>query len=271
MTRDREQPVPSPHPPSPIPHPPELMPGARRVVGVCGGVRAGGGVLILTDEARSPRIAAALAQAVAELDATPLVLTMPPLPSGTEPPAPVAAAMAAADAILAPTSGAIYHTDATRRAAAAGARLLSLTEFTEDVLREGGVFADFPRLAPRAHRLAALLTEASVARVTAPGGTDLSVRLDGRAAVPITGLVRAPGDRSACPDIEAFIAPLETSAEGVVVADASASFVGVLREPVRLVLRGGRAVAIDGGAGADAVRGYLERAGTPAAYALAEL
>jgi leucyl aminopeptidase (aminopeptidase T) len=249
----------------------DLIPGARRIAAICAGIKAGEQVVILTDTARSPRIAAALARVTAELGAIPLVTTMPPLPSGTEPPAPVAVALAAADVILAPTSGAIYHTAAIRRAAEAGARLVSLTEFTEDVLRTGGVFADFPRLAPRARQLAARLTEANTARVTTSAGTDLTVRLDGRAAIPITGLALEPGDRSACPDIEAFIAPLETSAEGVVVVDASASFVGVLDEPIRLIFQGGRAVAVEGGPAARQVRDFLAQAGTPAAYILAEL
>jgi leucyl aminopeptidase (aminopeptidase T) len=178
--------------------------------------------------------------------------------------------MAAADVVLAPTSGAIYHTAALQTATAAGARFIALTGFVKDVLVRGGVFADFPSLAPRAIRLAELLTGAREARVVAPGSTDLTVRLDGRTAVPITGLVRAPGERSACPDVEAFIAPLETSAEGTVVVDASASIAGVLAEPLQLTIRAGRAVAIEGAA-AEPIRAALAAAGTPDAFTLAEL
>jgi leucyl aminopeptidase (aminopeptidase T) len=247
-----------------------LLPGARRVVTVSAAVRAGETVVVVTDPNRPPDVAAALMTAIAEIGATPIAITMPVIPSGAEPPLPVARAMAAADVILAPTSGAIYHTTALQDAAAAGARFIALTGFVKDVLVRGGVFADFPALAPRATRLAELLSQAHEARVVAPGGTDLTVRLDGRTAVPITGLVRNPGERSACPDLEAFIAPLETSAEGIVVVDASASIVGVLAEPLRITVRGGRAVAIEGAA-AGPIRAALAAAGTPDAFTLAEL
>ena len=248
-----------------------LLPGARRVVGVGAGVKAGETVVVLTDTGRSPRVAQALAAAVVELGATPVVVTMPPIASGVEPPAPAAAALAAADVILTPTTGAVYHTRAVAEATRAGARILSLSAFTEETLVNGGAFADFPVLAPRALRLADLLSAATEAHVTAPSGTDLRLRLDGRRAVPITGMVRAPGDRSGFPDIEAFVAPLEDRSEGVVVVDASASFAGVLQEPITITVRGGRAIAIEGGEAAELIRGYLERAGTAAAYTLAEL
>lgn len=198
-------------------------------------------------------------------------IVMPNMPSGAEPPGPVAAAMAAANVILAPASGALYHTLAVRDALARGARFLALTGFIKDVLVRGGVFAEFPELAPRAIRLAELLTGASQARVMAPGGTDLRVRLDGRQGIPVTGMAREPGQRDACPDVEAFIAPLEASAEGSVVVDASASLVGVLDQPLHIMVRQGRAVAIEGGPAAEVVRSALETAGGGDAYTLAEL
>lgn len=248
-----------------------LLRGARRVVVTGAAVTDGEVVVVLTDTGRQPRVAQALAAAVAEVGATPVVVSMPPLASGVEPPAPVAAALAAADVVLTPTTGAVYHTRAVAAATEAGVRLLSLSEFKEDNLISGGAFADFPSLAPRALRLANLLSNANEAWVTAPGGTDLRVRLDGRRAVPITGMVRDPGDRSGFPDIEAFIAPLEDRSEGVVVADASASFAGMLNEPIRIMVRAGRAITVEGGKGAALILGYLQRAGTEDAYTLAEL
>jgi len=247
-----------------------LLAGARRVVRVSAGVRAGEQVVIITDVERPPDVATALSVAVAEVGGFPLILTMPPLRSGDEPLAPVRAAMAAADVILAPTTGALYHSAAIRDAAAAGARFVGLTGCSPDVLLSGGVFADFPSLAGAAYRLTDLLTRANHARVTAPGGTDLSVDLSGRAAVAITGMVREKGERTACPNVEAFIAPLERSAEGVVVVDASASIAGVLGDPIRLTIKGGRAVEISGGEGVESIRAALEAAGTPDAFTLAE-
>jgi 2,5-dihydroxypyridine 5,6-dioxygenase len=246
-----------------------LLPGARRIVDVCATVQPGEQVVIVTDHQRPAEIALALAEAVREAGGIATICTTEAVPSGSEPPAAVRAAIHAADVILAPTTGALYHTQAVQ--SVANSRFLGLTAFTPEVLERGGVFADFPALAPRAHRLAELLTDACELRVTAPGGTDLSVRLDGRAAVPITGMARQPGERTGCPDIEAFIAPLEASAEGIVVVDASASIAGVLSEPIILTIQHGKAIEIAGGDGARAVRAALEAAGTPSVYTLAEV
>ncbi len=248
-----------------------LLSGARRVVTVSAGIQPGETVVVVTDPERPRDVAAALVRAIEKVGAIPVLIVMPNVPSGAEPPRPVAAAIAASDVILAPTSGALYHTEAVHRALAAGARFLAMTGFTKDVLVRGGVFADFPALAPRAIRLAELLTIAHEAHVVAPGGTDLRVRLDGRQGIPVTGMVREPGQRDACPDIEAFIAPLEASAEGVIVADASASLVGVLDQPLTIVVEHGRATAIHGGKAADLIRQVLDAAGGGDAYTLAEL
>jgi leucyl aminopeptidase (aminopeptidase T) len=247
-----------------------LLPGARRLVHVNAAVKPGETAVILSDTQRPASIRRVLVHAIEEVGATPIEIVTPPIPSGAEPPAAVAAALAAADVIFAPTSGAVYHTAALRAAAARGARFLAMTAYIPEVLLSGGIFADFPTLAPRALRLTELLTAAHEARVTAPGGTDLRVRLDGRTAVPITGMARAPGERTGCPDIESFIAPLETASEGVVVVDASASIAGVLTEPLRITVAGGKAVAIEGAA-AGPIVAALEATGHPHARTLAEL
>ena len=247
-----------------------LLAGARRVVRVSAGVRQGEHVVIVTDVERPPDVAAALSVAVTEAGGFPLIVTMPTLRSGDEPSGPVVVALAAADVILAPTTGALYHSAAIRDAALSGARFVGLTGFSPDVLLSGGVFADFPSLAGEAHRLTDLLTQANTARATSPGGTDLTVNLAGRAAVPITGMVRERGERTACPDVESFIAPLETSANGVVVVNASASIVGVLGDPIRITVKNGRAVKIEGGDAARQINKALEAAGAPNAYTLAE-
>lgn len=246
-----------------------LLPGARRLVTVNAAVKPGETAVILSDTDRPASIREVMAFAVAEAGATPIVIVTPPIPSGAEPPAPVAAALAAADVIFAPTSGAVYHTAALRAAAEHGARFLAMTAYIPEVLRTGGVFADFPALAPRALRLTELLTAANEAHVTAPGGTDLRVRLDGRTAVPITGMACERGERTGCPDIESFIAPRETESEGVVVVDASASIAGVLTSPLRITVAGGKAVALEGAA-AGPIVAVLEATGHPDSFTLAE-
>ena len=248
-----------------------LMPGARRIVSVCAGVKSGERVLIVSDTDRPESIRRAVEQAVIEAGGIPTVIVTDPVPSGAEPPDEVAAAMLATDVILAPTSGAIYHTNAVRFAAENGARFLAMTAYVPDVLRKGGVFADFEKLAPRAYRLAELMTVGDEAHVTAPGGTDIRIRLGRRVAVPITGMARNPGERTGCPDIESFIAPIEGSGVGMLVIDASASIAGVLEEPLRIEVVGGEAISIKGGEAAKRICKALDAADHKDAYTLAEL
>jgi leucyl aminopeptidase (aminopeptidase T) len=248
-----------------------MLAGARRLVTVCAGIKAGERVLIVSDTARPESIRQAVAEAATEAGASVDVVVTDPVPSGAEPPDEVIAAMVGADVILAPTSGAIYHTEAVRTAAERGARFLAMTAYIPDVLRHGGIFADFESLAPRAYRLTELLTAGDEAHVVAPGGTDLRVRLGDRAAVPITGMVRNPGDRTGCPDIESFIAPIEGSAVGTVVVDASASIAGVLDRPLSIEIVGGKAISIEGGVPAERIRAALDAADHEDAYNLAEL
>src|SRR3954453_22861879 len=86
---------------------PELLEGARRLVTINAGVRSGERVVIVSDTARPATIRETVAAVVSEAGATPILIVTDPIPSGAEPPAPVAEAFLAADVILAPTSGAI--------------------------------------------------------------------------------------------------------------------------------------------------------------------
>ena len=228
-------------------------------------------MLVITDTATSLSIAQSLAAAVEEKGASAGVVVVPPQRTGNEPIRPVRAAMAASDVIIAAASASLYHTDAARDAVAGGARLLSMTEISEEVMTSGAITADFEAQGPVLEAVRALLTSARAVEVSAPGGTQLQMSLEGREAMKITALARNPGTRSATPDLEAFIAPVEGTAEGVLVVDGSASNVGLVREPIRMEVRRGRVTSISGGEQADQIAASLREAGHEGAYVIAEL
>ena len=99
---------------------------------------------------------------------------------GTEPPRSIAAALAACDVFIAPTTRSLSHTTARKRASEAGARGATMPGVTEDMLARV-MAVDFDTMAARSRAVAALLDEADSARVTCPRGTDLDARPDGRA------------------------------------------------------------------------------------------
>src|SRR5687767_15990602 len=98
---------------------------------------------------------------------------------GQEPPAPVAAALAAAQVFIAPTRRSLSHTRARKAATEAGARGATLPGVTEDMLARL-MACDFPAMAERSRRVAELLSAADDARVTCPRGSGMTFDLGGR-------------------------------------------------------------------------------------------
>jgi leucyl aminopeptidase (aminopeptidase T) len=245
--------------------------GALKVVKTCAGVQPGELVLIVTDGAVPHQVGEALTFAAIAAGATPITLTMPrPSRPGVEPPAPVAEAMKRSNVILAATSLSVFHTEAVRSACASGARMLAISECREDTLIRGGIEADFVTRGPVAEVLARRLSGDRL-EVRARGGTHLVMEINGRDAVANTGLATRPGARGGLPTIEAYIAPVEGTAEGMAVIDASLAVLGLVSSPIRIRFAAGRAEAFDGGPQAAALAAILEAADHPNAFMLSEV
>jgi leucyl aminopeptidase (aminopeptidase T) len=250
-----------------------MMPGVRKILEVCCALQPGERVVIVTDYAMG-RIAELLAAGCAAMGADPVVVFMSPREvDGAEPPASVAAAMAEAHLVLTPVSRSISHAAATRAALGRGARVLALSHFQEEMFYEGGIRADFPAVRPTCDRVADLLSEAGQAHLTSAGGTDVRMDLRGRRGNSHSCIVHEPGVFSAFPNIEANISPVEETAEGVIVIDGSIpNFrLGLLREPVRFVVKRGMIVGVAGGEQAKRLEGLLRERGNLAVYNIAQL
>ena len=136
--------------------------GARILVRTCANVRATENVVIVTDAERMA-IARAVADEALEAGAVASIVIPPERSIDNEEPGPaVAAALSAADVVFLPVTLAMAHTRAVREAIAAGARVLSMTAFTERMMREGGLFTDFSARQPLCRALAAKLTAEGV-------------------------------------------------------------------------------------------------------------
>ena len=164
-----------------------------------------------------------------------------------EPPASLAAAMAAADVVLAPTVQSLSHTAARKAASEAGARIATLPGVTEDMLARV-MSADMDGLRRRGAAIADLLNRSSEARVTCAAGSDLRLGLEGRTAIPDAGELTAPGAFGNLPCGEGFVSP--ATAEGTLVVDGSIAGIGLVSEPVNLRVDGGRLAEASGDDGA---------------------
>lgn len=233
---------------------------AARVVGEYLALATGERFVIVVDTRTDPAIAPAL-QAAARLCGadTALVTIEPRARSGAEPPGPAAAALAAADVVLCAASTSLYHTAAKAAAHRAGVRGVFNAPSRLDAWTHGAMTADFFAIRRQAEQLAELFRRTTTVRVTSPAGTDLTARIEGREPMAwLTGICHRPGEVSAYPGGEVSLPPLEGSATGVIVWEAVASDLGRLEEPVRITVRGGRAVGVDGGLGAERLRRILD-------------
>ena len=163
--------------------------------------------------------------------------------NGEEPPAPVAAAMAAANVVLCPTTKSLTHTQARKAAAAAGARIATMPGVTMDMLHEGAMTADYEQVSALTMRVAELVDSASTARISYKGH-DLTMSLAGRKAIPSTGRFLSPGESGNLPSGEAYVARWKGPPRR-----ASWTLRGRLRQaqrPLLVRIKGGRAVAFEG-------------------------
>jgi len=169
--------------------------------------------------------------------------------NGAEPPTPVAAAMVAAEVVLAPTIQSLSHTAARRAATQAGVRIATLPGVTEDMLSRL-MNADMRVLRRRGAAVAAALRSGEEARITCKHGSDLRLGLEDRVPIADAGVLNAPGAFGNLPCGEAFVAPVEGTGEGTLVVDGSIAGVGLVETPVELTVRGGHLTDATGPEGA---------------------
>ena len=249
--------------------PADLSDAAATAVEQCLNVAPDESVVVVTDDEREP-IGEALYAAASAVTDDATVLRYPPADQhGTEPPAPVAAAMREADVFLAPTTKSLSHTRARGAACDAGARGATLPGITEDVFTTG-LEADYAAIDAACDDVLDQVGDADEVRVTAPAGTDITFGIGDREWLADTGMVREPGDFSNLPAGEVFVAP--ETATGTFVVDGTMMPHGLLDEGQTLAfeVEDGFVTEI----GDDEIRADVEAAADEvgdAAYNLAEL
>jgi leucyl aminopeptidase (aminopeptidase T) len=169
--------------------------------------------------------------------------------AAAEPPRAVAAAMAAADVVLAPTIQSLSHTAARKVASEAGVRIGTLPGVTEEMLTRL-MAGDLEEVRRRGWAVAAALNGGSEARITCRHGSDLRLGLEGRLAIVDAGELSNRSAFGNLPCGEGFIAPMEGTAEGTLVVDGSIAGVGLLETPTSLTVKGGHLTEATGPDGA---------------------
>jgi leucyl aminopeptidase (aminopeptidase T) len=224
----------------------DLDRAVRAVVRECLGVKEGEEVLVVCNPA-TQHLGERLREQAASAGAEAVVAVISERAShAAEPPQTVAEAMAVADVLLAPTVQSLSHTAARKRASENGARAATMPGATEEMIARV-MSADMEGLRRKGHAVAKALDGASEAQITDSNGTDLRLDLSGREAIPDAGELTEPGAFGNLPCGEGFISPAD--GDGTLVVDGSIAGIGLVDEPVEVVVEGGHLTSARGGQG----------------------
>jgi leucyl aminopeptidase (aminopeptidase T) len=227
----------------------ELDRAVKTVVRQCMGISPGEDVLVICNPVTEEIGALMRIEAQGEgADAT-LAVISERESAAAEPPRAVAAAMAAADVVLAPTIQSLSHTAARKVASEAGVRIGTLPGVTEEMLGRL-MTGDLEEIRRRGWAIVTALNRGAEVRITCRHGSDLRIGLGERMGIVDAGELGNRGAFGNLPCGEGFIAPMEGTTEGKLVIDGSIAEVGLLETPVELTVEAGHLVDATGEDGA---------------------
>lgn len=187
--------------------------------------------------------------------------------NGQEPPDGVAGAIIESDIAILITTYSLSHTKARLRASENGTRIISMPGITKDILLRS-VDVDYKKQIALSDKLQKILTNGSSVTVTSPGGTNLTMSIVGRAGWADGGNCDKPGDFINLPAGEAFIAPVETAANGTIVFDGAIASIE-LDQPITITMKNGTIQSLSGGEAAKEFEKRMTKVG-PKARIIAE-
>lgn len=120
---------------------------------------------------------------------------------------------------------------------------------------------DYTRLRSDCARVVKILSKSDSVRVTAPGGTDITMGIRGRRHRPDDGDFRKPGKAGNIPSGEVYSSPVVGASNGIIVYDGSIDLYAgeiVIRKPIEAEVRGGFVTNIEGGSEAEKLRQTVE-------------
>ncbi len=230
----------------------------------CIGAKKGEKILVITDELKR-EIGLSLHENALRLGYESLLVEMKSGKiNGEEPIGVVADLMQKFDVVFCPTAKSLTHTDARRNASAKGVRIATFPGITEEVMIRG-MNADYKSISKRTVELKEILETGKQIHITAPAGTDIKFSIAGRNAYASKGLFHAKGESGNLPTGEAFLAPVEGTANGVFVVDGSMAGLGLMKNvDICIEVENGYATEISGGTLAKKLKLMLDKVGKEA-------
>jgi leucyl aminopeptidase (aminopeptidase T) len=226
----------------------EVKKNIQNMLVACNAVNQGEKILIVADNLPRPaHLGQTLLDAMLEMGLDTTLAVIPPRKvDGAEPTAAVAAAMKAVNAIFSVAEGAtIAHTTARKESTALGVRFHLITALEEDLKNHELKTVDIEMVKDRTTKIAKTLKQGKTARVTTKAGTDLSFQIGGRAVLAV--YPSNPNNGTIPYYAESATTPIEGTAEGTIVVDlAFRNWNYLLEEPLKITVKGGKAVEMTG-------------------------
>lgn len=246
-----------------------LEEAAEIAVRDCMGVKQNEMVLVITDSNKIT-IGQALCEQAGKYAAKAELIKIPiGKRHGEEPPSWINREMLKYDVILIPTTRSLSHTKARQEVMQAGARIASMPGITEEIMIRG-MNADYKAIQKRTNALKEIIGNSKVVKITTEAGTNISMSIEGRKCFGGAGIYHEKGAFGNLPAGEACLGPVEGTTNGVFIVDASIGGIGKVDKPIKVDVKGGYAVKIEGGKSAEKLRNMLKGLGKEA-YNIAEL
>ncbi len=202
-------------------------------------------ILIITDS-KQKKIADIFFKAAAKLKIKTALIEIPiGKIHGEEPQKWVAEEMPKYNVILLITTKSLSHTKARKNACKKGARIASMPTITKDVINRA-LDIDYRKLKQKNKKLMNILTKGKTVKIITKKGTDLIINIQGRKGFDDNGNYSKKGSFGNLPGGEVAIAPIEGKTNGIYVIDKSFSGIGKLKKTLKIKVRNGYAIKIEG-------------------------
>lgn len=183
--------------------------------------------------------------------------------NGEEPPPQVAELMKQFDVVVCPTSKSLTHTNARREAVKSGVRIATMPGISKGTMLRC-LSADSQKIINITNRVRDALEGGKEIRVITKKGTDVKMNIDGRKIIPSTGVLRNKGESGNLPSGEVYLAPQEGTTNGKIIFDGSMAGVGLLKNPIKVLIENGYIMKITGKSEAKKFKKLLDSVGKEA-------
>ncbi|MPM14072.1 hypothetical protein SDC9_60432 [bioreactor metagenome] len=192
---------------------------------------------------------------------------------GEDPTEIVGHAMRNADVIFGVTKFSLFHSQARKDAVANGARFVNMVDYNTNMMENGGLHCDFEEIGKVCSKVASKLENKKVCKITTDKGTNFTCEIEGIKPNPQYGRSLNPGSSSSPPDIECATCALEGTGEGLIIVDGSIPHpeLGLIVEDIKLTVKKGLIVKIEGGQQAKVLERTLKDFNDPNVYNLGEI